>query len=488
MRNRTATTLALCAVCGLAAAVSQAQTVTTSILIRQTDPVGPVGNVTSIENLAVNNSGQWIVEVDTDFATSPGDGVLVKNGSPYLREAQSLAAPAGATISSFDSVNLSNTGHSGWNFFLANTGATNNDSGVFFDDALVLQEGAIATAAAFSAATPYIGFFESKINDSNQILVVASIDDPAIATTVDRAMVIFNYDPVSGSHTEAVLAKEGDLLPGLATAVADFGTTPETFAIGSAGDAIFVVLAGANNGVYYTPAGGTPTALAVNGGASPIAGRTWSSLSSAEADLSSAGGHVYTGTLAGDTTTDFLVVKNGQKFIQEGDAPPGIPGGFTLTAFGTIQNVKISGAGDVLWFGDWNDADTTRDTALFLNSTPILQEGVSVVGGLLVKTIASGQDAFSMSPSGRFVIAEVTLDDGGQNRSAAVLIEIGQPCYANCDGSTAAPVLNVADFSCFLNKFASADPYANCDGSTAAPTLNVADFTCFLTKFAAGCS
>jgi hypothetical protein len=60
-------------------------------------------------------------------------------------------------------------------------------------------------------------------------------------------------------------------------------------------------------------------------------------------------------------------------------------------------------------------------------------------------------------------------------------------CYANCDGSTALPVLNVLDFSCFLQKFAAADPYANCDGSTAAPLLNVADFTCFLQRFAQGC-
>jgi hypothetical protein len=61
------------------------------------------------------------------------------------------------------------------------------------------------------------------------------------------------------------------------------------------------------------------------------------------------------------------------------------------------------------------------------------------------------------------------------------------PCYANCDNSTTSPVLNVADFTCFLQKFAAVDPYANCDGSTQAPTLNVADFTCFLQKFAAGC-
>jgi serine protease AprX len=64
---------------------------------------------------------------------------------------------------------------------------------------------------------------------------------------------------------------------------------------------------------------------------------------------------------------------------------------------------------------------------------------------------------------------------------------VGGGCYANCDGSTAAPILNVADFTCFLTKFAAQDPYANCDGSTTPPVHNVADFTCFLTKFAAGC-
>ncbi len=60
-------------------------------------------------------------------------------------------------------------------------------------------------------------------------------------------------------------------------------------------------------------------------------------------------------------------------------------------------------------------------------------------------------------------------------------------CYPNCDGSTTAPILNVADFTCFLQEFAAGNPYANCDESTTAPVLNVADFTCFLQDFAAGC-
>jgi FtsP/CotA-like multicopper oxidase with cupredoxin domain/plastocyanin len=69
-------------------------------------------------------------------------------------------------------------------------------------------------------------------------------------------------------------------------------------------------------------------------------------------------------------------------------------------------------------------------------------------------------------------------------------------CYANCDTSTTAPVLNVDDFTCFINQFALAQSlphlqqighYANCDGSTIAPVLNVDDFTCFINEFATGC-
>jgi hypothetical protein len=64
----------------------------------------------------------------------------------------------------------------------------------------------------------------------------------------------------------------------------------------------------------------------------------------------------------------------------------------------------------------------------------------------------------------------------------------GATCYPNCDGSTTPPILNVADFSCFLNEFAAGDSHANCDNSTTPPVLNVADFSCFLNAFAAGCS
>jgi hypothetical protein len=76
---------------------------------------------------------------------------------------------------------------------------------------------------------------------------------------------------------------------------------------------------------------------------------------------------------------------------------------------------------------------------------------------------------------------------GGAN-AAGIVFTGSAPCYPNCDGSTISPILNVGDFSCFLNAFASGASYANCDGSTTAPVLNVQDFSCFLNAFAAGCS
>jgi hypothetical protein len=60
-------------------------------------------------------------------------------------------------------------------------------------------------------------------------------------------------------------------------------------------------------------------------------------------------------------------------------------------------------------------------------------------------------------------------------------------CYANCDGSTQAPILNVLDFVCFQARFGAGDLYANCDRSLEPPVLSVNDFMCFLNAFAAGC-
>jgi len=89
-----------------------------------------------------------------------------------------------------------------------------------------------------------------------------------------------------------------------------------------------------------------------------------------------------------------------------------------------------------------------------------------------------------------FYVAGMTEGVIGASSAGAYdgfIVRYGTGCYANCDGSTALPVLNVNDYVCFLNHYAAADPYANCDDSTAAPILNVNDFICFMNNYATGC-
>ena len=81
-----------------------AQSATT--LVIEGDVVSDVGAVASIQNLAVNSSGSWIVEVDTDNPDTNVDSALIRGGALLLQEGQALAAPSGATIDTFDAVTL----------------------------------------------------------------------------------------------------------------------------------------------------------------------------------------------------------------------------------------------------------------------------------------------------------------------------------------------------------------------------------------------
>lgn len=58
-------------------------------------------------------------------------------------------------------------------------------------------------------------------------------------------------------------------------------------------------------------------------------------------------------------------------------------------------------------------------------------------------------------------------------------------CAANCDGSTAEPTLNVSDFVCFVNRWASRDPYAAMEGLGC---FAVQDFLTFQALYANGCT
>lgn len=126
----------------------------------------------------------------------------------------------------------------------------------------------------------------------------------------------------------------------------------------------------------------------------------------------------------------------------------------------------------------WADGMTPRSDGLIWRCSDLVQDGTHPSPG-----VDGGRAKVGL------LLERFFFGEGTPNPLAApwLLGDPGVTCYANCDGSTTQPVLNVADFTCFLQAFAGLRTYANCDGSTAAPLLNVADFTCFLQRFAAGC-
>ncbi len=379
------------------------------------DAVDGIGVIETINNLAINSNGDWLVEANTSFANTDEDTVLLKNGSVFLREGfGGLDAPAGAIINTFDSITLNDSGKGGFNFFI-DPFPTSEDSGVYIDTNLVIQESDISTAAGFTPGTPFIGFFDVKINGNDRLMVIASIDDPAIPSSVDRAVMLVD------AANQTIVAKEGDVLPGQTESVQDFGTGPHESAVNDNDDVLYVAeLTGStttDQAIYLDQ-----TLLAQEGSPSPIGGRDYEILSSRGNDLNNHGQYVFKANLIGDTADDEVIVKDGAVFKQEGDAAPG---GFSLTGFGTSSGpVLISDFGDVLWFGQWDDPNTDIDSGLFLNDLLLVQEGVSMVGGLVVDTISSGSDAFSMSPDGRWILFEATLE-GGINGAFAIEIPSG---------------------------------------------------------------
>lgn len=382
-----------------------------STVILEGDNVAGVGAVEFIDNLAINNDGDWIVEVNTNFSKTDADSVLLKNGTIFLREGMDLTDPSGATIGSFDSVNLSDNSRSGMNLFLDQLPG-DEDSGIFLDDQLLIQESDISTAPELSAGTPFIGFFDSKINNNDKIMLVASIDDPAIASTVDRAIMI-----VDGA-SQTVIAKEGDVLMNQDFPVQDFETGPHQSAFNDNDQVLYIAEldeSTANDHALYL----NQQLLAQEGSPSPIAGRVYDFIASRTNDLNNNGDYVFKANLDGDTTTDDVIIKNNTVFAQEGDPAPG---GFAISDFGLNSGpVCISDSGDVLYFAEWDDPNEDVNSGLFLNDTLLVQEGVTMIGGALVESVNSGQDAFCISNNGQWIMFEAVL---ANSVSGAFIIEV----------------------------------------------------------------
>ncbi|MEO0650520.1 MAG: hypothetical protein AAFZ65_07580 [Planctomycetota bacterium] len=370
------------------------------------DAVTDLGNLVRADNVAIDNAGNLYGEWDTSFISTNQDQVLLRNGVVLFQEGQDLPLPVGAGLGSFDSIVPNDLGDVAYNFFLDNS-ASGFDSGVYVNDVLVIQEGDDAPPP-FSAGTIWRGFFDVKLNDANQLLVTGTVDDPLIASSVDEVMILFDLDANFDVIGSTVIAAEANMTP-FNTLITGLEDSSQEVALNDTGN---VMWAADTDGLPdfdgFISIDGTP--IAIEGSPSPLAGINWGSLSSPELDLNNNGEFVYSGTLdVLDSATNAVLVKNDTIFRREGDSPPGLPQ-FALTSFGTAP-LLINDLGEVLWYGDWDDLNTDRDSGLFIENTLLLQEG-DTVNGQVVDTIRGITDGYYMSDDGTQIAVRVQYDGG----------------------------------------------------------------------------
>jgi probable HAF family extracellular repeat protein len=236
-----------------------------------------------------------------------------------------------------------------------------------------------------------------------------------------------------------------------------------------------------------TPVGGTDSSGGgVSGNGLVIVGAATVAEGSRAFRWTAAEGFTTLGVPAGFTSSIAVAASGDGSVIVGRASAPGIGTAFRWTAPGGIQSLP----------GTRSASGISSDGSVVIGNSSggaflwTAARGTVLVQSLLGATLPPGwtlDQGYGVSADGLRVTGWGHDPAGHSEAWIATLTPDLLGCYANCDSSTAAPVLNVNDFVCFMNRFAGSDSYANCDGSSVAPVLNVNDFICFQMEFAAGC-
>src|SRR5688572_2492099 len=186
------------------------------------------------------------------------------------------------------------------------------------------------------------------------------------------------------------------------------------------------------------------TRIASDGGPVPGGSGNLSDMEDCRVDLNDFGDYVYRSRTA--TPIGEVIVRNGTKFIQVGDpVPDPAIGSFTLTGLGDkssagvfpaeIAPAFITNGGDVIWYGSWDDPDTSQNEGIFLNHLLLAREGHTQApdtdgsGTLRITGFGQSDTAFgrdiAVSPNGRYVYFEaMTVSSGSTPESASAIFSV----------------------------------------------------------------
>ncbi|HED65137.1 MAG TPA: hypothetical protein ENJ09_06225 [Planctomycetes bacterium] len=410
----------LLATAALAGSQPQAQQ-NTRVVLREGQPIlGAGGDIKTFNKIAVSDTGIFYANVQTTGDKSMDDVVLL-NGFLSILEGSVVAAPSGATIRSFTDIDVNSQGFVGWPLSLS-TGSNTNDTGIYWNTLLLALENndVVATdvyGVPFNGRTVYNKFSTAKINDRSSILWAGNLDDKGTSGT-EGALILERTDGQGTLIGEDILAMKGFAFPGQTETVKAVGINVNNIALNNNDDWIAMIKMNSSSLTDSTVTLNGQI-LAREGEESPIPGRFFTDFGGSKIDLNDFKDYVFTAFVDGDTSSNAMLIVNGQIYAQEGQTYPAFEPQI-LDRFDSVP-MFIANSGDVFWYAKTLEGAST-DQYLLRNQEVIVQENVTAVGNETVTKIQSTTYAYHVSKSGRFWIAEV---ENGNGDSMLILADFG---------------------------------------------------------------
>lgn len=407
-----------------AARASDPDALDATILIRQGDAVPGMGaDLTGVSGIALDDLGNWYAEVDTDWGNTSEDGAILRNGTLYIREGSGVGAPPGAVIDEFFHVDggATDIGSLGIVVELAGGGVTGaDDTAVYFGPNQLFRTGDPLVLPGVPVGTTWASVFDAKANESRQVLVMGSVNDPV--SGFRRALVKLQVFP-GGAFTQELVGYHGIAQPGAPEPVDDFEQDIHEWALSDGGHAIYTARldSGPNTDRTVFLDG---QVVAREGSPSPVPGRPWQVLQNTQLDVNTHGDYVLTGILQGVNDDDALIELSGQVHIREGQVLPAISP-FQVRFLGPPQYfspIHLGDNGNVLWIGSSNDPAKLGVRGLFLNDRLLVEEGSTIIDGELIESFEPSTGGHALSDDGETVLLRCRIDG---NQQAIVRIQIG---------------------------------------------------------------
>jgi len=346
--------------------------------------------------VGVNDQRTWLGLVDTTYSDTTADFALLRNGFVTLREGTQLFSPPGATVSDWLSISPTNSGDLGMVLNLKT--ASGSSFGVFWNTIPLALKNGVLNVPEVPSGTTWITMTAVKMNTSNALVMEGQVTIPGVSGKQD-CLVRFQVDSLGNLVSTKLIACKTRFFPPLGQTVDTIPNSQHSISLNKNGDLMYIVSAATIAAVMIND-----TVLVKEFDPAPVPGRFWNVLNLGRVSINDFGENIYSGSIDGTDESTYLIVKNNQKFHQGLDILPQFSS--SPLGRGSQAPIYLTNSGDVYW---WAQSTAGNDDAFMRNDTPIVQVGKTFIGTDGVKSIEATEDAFNVSPSGRYWIGRVNL-------------------------------------------------------------------------------